>query len=722
MSFILLPFSAFLIFLVCYLAQSNEGIYSKLRVAIVQTLIACAVLAFVYNEIFSTFDGIKSASAIVFWLITATSLAAYLFYQRKTNPLRIAHLSEWKQFLQLKGMSKTAKIVVTCAGLFYIVPLLFLAIYAPPNNFDTHSYHLNRILFWVNNGNLDHFPTQHIFQLYLNVFAEYLVLHTVLLSGSDQFAGLVQFGSFIGSMAAVSLLAKKLGMKPGAQLLAAMFMLTLPIGIFESTSTQVDYVACFFFIAFVYFGFELLEKKRFSTLLAMLLSLVLGGFTKYTILIFAIPFTIYFAVRILLRYKFIYAAKVLALSIGLFLIIFTPFFLRNYALFGSVMSPPEQTRLFAEKIPVDKHGFLFTVSGIVKNASLHMSLPNTAYNQLIELGIRQFHEAIGVDIDDPALRLDWFRVRYSVHEDMAANTFHFWLMIIASLPLFFLRGRWEVKWLWLCALLGFVLFCTLLKFQLWSSRTHMPFFAIGAVLVSYIFSHVYRWKILLIAMPLFMLSSVFVYGNPNKALVPIVYLTQNFLAHIPVAICSPDPAQTKRFRDQLSSYYTIADGQTCHPLKSWPGYGERLRVFRMLDKLGYYNEDKTATVFATERDKSYFLSHQLDYESFKPLLNHIDGDRKNIGVLFRNDFGFYHYWAAAATKVTNPGQMQYIRYRREFASLPNAQKPFYYDYVLADDAGLAEKFIPKANIDTIYKAPLLCLVKLKRKSAERLLF
>lgn len=692
--------------------------YTNIRTAFILSLITNSVIIFFYNELFSAFNAINSKSAFIFWLMEVLLLSGILVYLNAVGKITFSRLASLRNALVFKGLSRTNKIIAVAALVFFVLPLLFLTVYSPPNNFDAHSYHLNRILIWTNNGNLDHFPTEHIQQLYLNVFAEYLVLDSVLLSGSDRFAGLIQFGSFIGSLAGTSLLAKKMGMKADGQLLAAAFLLTLPIGIFESTSTQVDYIACFFFITFVYFGFELLEKKTLLTLMAFLFSLIFGGFTKYTIFIFAIPFTLYFAFRLLNQYGFLYAIKVLTLAVVLMTFIFAPFFYRNYELFSNIMSPPEDTRFFTERLPVTKHSVLYTLSGTIKNAGLHFGLPNTGFNKFIEANINAVHQWMGVDINDLGLGLDHFAIRYSVHEDMVPNTIHFWLIGLATITLFFLRKNWNIKWLWILAVLGFVLFSTLLKFQLWSTRTHMPFFAMGGILVAYVYSKVLELKITWLIAPLMLLSSVFVFGNPNKALIPVGYFSKKMLGHVPVAICATDSTQEKMFQKYLKPYYIFSGNDKCHQLKEWPDYGKRLKIFTLLDKSGYYNEERFSTVFTMDRVKSYFLSHPDNYTNFKPLLDHIDGENKNIGVLFDRGNGFYHYWGAIATKLKNPGRMDYIRYKKEFLILKNVRKKFCYDYILGDNIHLLKSFMPKENIDTIYQMPMLYLVKLKNVSCR----
>ncbi|GGM74597.1 hypothetical protein GCM10010967_02580 [Dyadobacter beijingensis] len=720
MGIFLLLISFACIFTIFFL-RSQAGLYTNLRRAFIFSLIAQAGIIFVYNEIASFFNAINTTSALIFWSLEALAMLGLVYYQHRSGQIDPGRLSELGTALRLKGFGRTHQLVIGFVALFYLLPLLFLAIYAAPNNFDSHMYHLNRILIWIYNSNLDHFPTMHLQQLYLNVFAEYLVLDTVLLSGTDQFSGLIQFGAFIGSICGISLIAKKFDLGRDGQLLASICFLTLPIGIFESTSTQVDLCACFFFIAFIYFGFELLERKSTIALVAMMQSLAFGGFSKYTILIFAIPFAIYFGVRILMQYRIAYAAKVLAVALALMAVTFSPFFYRNYSLFGHVMSPLRNTPFASEELPANKHSVRYTLSNVIKNAGLNIGLPITSFNRALDDKIRAFHDAIGVNIDDPDLSIDPFSVKYSVHEDMIPNTIHFWLIVGAGILLLFSPVKRDIKWFWTCSALGFLLFCTLMKFQLWSTRTQMPLFAMGAIMIACVYGLKLRWKAVYLIVPLLLLSLPFVYGNPSKELVSINFVTRKALGHIPIAICQSSEAVGKVYEKYLSEYYEFPGKDGCHPLKRWPDYAERTKVFSLLEEAGYYDEDRTSNIISMHRDRAYFLSNPDNYLSYKSLLPHIRPDR-NVGVMFRRNVGFYHFWSATSNQVERPGQMDYIRYMKELSPLKNAQKKFCYNYVLSDDPTLIDSFIPKGNIARIYSSELFHLVELKQESCEKILF
>ena len=68
-------------------------------------------------------------------------------------------------------------------------------------------------------------------------------------------------------------------------------------------------------------------------------------------------------------------------------------------------------------------------------------MPSTAVNLSIEKAVRNLHDKMGVDIDDPALRLDGFQVGYSVHEDMVPNTFHFLLILVGRMSFLYRNAK-----------------------------------------------------------------------------------------------------------------------------------------------------------------------------------------------------------------------------------------------------------------------------------------
>ncbi|MCF2443520.1 glycosyltransferase family 39 protein [Dyadobacter sp. CY345] len=604
--------------------------------------------------------------------------------------------------------------------MLYVVPLVLLIAIVPPNNFDAHSYHLSRIIEWLGNGNVDHFPTRHIQQLYHNIFGEYLVMHTFLLAGSDGFAGFVQFFASIGSIFGVSLLAKKLGASTRAQTLCAILLLTLPIGILESTTVQVDYVACFFFISFIYFGHDAIEFPRAETLVAMALSLAFGAFSKYTILMYALPFSIYFGITFFRKLGFTQTIKILGLFTLILTLVFLPFMSRNYQFFGNVLSPVEGYGLEVEKLSVEDFSLLATISGIIKNLSLHLGLPFNNYNVYLEKLITTAHGIIGFNVNDQRYGMDIFTVRFDVHEDMVPNNIHFIILTTSFIALFFASRATRLKWLAFCAFIGFVIFCTMMVFQLWSTRTHMPFFAMGCVVSGILFERLLKSNTVYLSVFLIIASLGYVMGNPSKPLLPLKYYSKKFLNYIPVAICPENEQQEQGVKLRLGSFYeTNANESNCFVLKTNPKENDRQAIFKTLDSLGYYNDEKYETVFELSKEKMYFLSHPGDYENFKEIIPILENVKGNVGILFEKGNGFYHYWAVAQPAKANFGQMKYIGYRPRYAQLENAKKEFNYSYVLGDNPKLLSSCYAKRLIDTVYHSKSFYLAKLKVASGDK---
>ena len=108
---------------------------------------------------------------------------------------------------RLDGITKA--LLLGCAFIAILVGIT--ALIAPPSNTDAMSYHMPRIVMWINNHNVRFFPTANYTQIIYGAFAEYSIMHTMLLWGSDRFANMIQFICFLGCPVAVSYIVKLTG-------------------------------------------------------------------------------------------------------------------------------------------------------------------------------------------------------------------------------------------------------------------------------------------------------------------------------------------------------------------------------------------------------------------------------------------------------------------------------------------------------------------------------
>lgn len=458
---ILLPLIAFLLF---WAASYRAAHDRSLRRSFLCASLAWAAAVAVSTEALSTLTALTRPGVSLFWLLVIASLAAYLYQ------IKPAQISEEKTRTP-NLLAAERLLVFGITGIVLTVGLIAFA--APPNNWDSMTYHMARVAHWVQNQTAAFYPTGVTRQLWASPWAEYAVAHFQILLQSDRLANLIQWWSMIGSLIGVSLIAKMLGAGRPGQLLSAALCATLPVGILEASSTQNDYAAAFFCVSFVYFGLNLMQRLCRWPAVWCALSLGLGFLTKSTTAVFLLPFIGWLAFSGFQKHqgKFI---KVFALFIIGLLLFNAPQFMRNYTLSGNILSLASESKSVKNET--------YTLQAVASNAlrylGLNLCTPNENLNKSIAAAIRNIHQRIGWDVIDPRYSFgEEYKIEQYIHEDNTGNTALTILFIVTVLLLaIFHRGikQQEIK-IYLAALLaGFFLFCLLLKWQPWGNRLLLP--------------------------------------------------------------------------------------------------------------------------------------------------------------------------------------------------------------------------------------------------------
>jgi hypothetical protein len=379
-----------------------------------------------------------------------------------------------------------------------VLPVGVTALAAAPNNWDSLTYHLPRVLHWIQNRSLENYPTSIPRQLTLSPGAEILLGHLRLLSGSDRLWNLLQWTSWIGCIVAASGVAGRLGGGRTTQIAAAVFAATLPMAILQASSTQNDLVVAFWLLGFVNF---LLRSRELDSAAADSVlagsSLALAVLTKATAYLFALPFLPWLGIS-LFRRRGWRALGPLALAGGIVLLVNAGPFVRNTALFGSPLGTDYGT-VNAARTPV------VLLSNLARNLALHLSLPSENWNRFLEGGVESFHRAFGVGVNDP--RSTWRGAEFHVpaglsgtsrpdseealfamfHDGRAGNPIHLvllaaaWVVLLARREL---RERRSVRAYLAAATAGVLLFCLVLRWQPWNARLQLPMFLLAAPLAA----------------------------------------------------------------------------------------------------------------------------------------------------------------------------------------------------------------------------------------------
>jgi len=414
------------------------------------------------TELLSLFTALDRPFLAAGWSIVAIALALPL--------LRAASLPAPPE---VPTLARGEGVMVTAiAGILACTCLI--AVVSPPNNNDSLTYHMSRVMHWAQQGSVAHFPTNILRQLELNPWAEFAILHFQILSGGDHLANLVQWFSMAGCLIGVSALAGLFGASRRGELLAALLAATLPMAILQSSNTQNDLVVSFWLVCFVFFG--LLSQREGSPKWVILMSLSLGLaiLTKGTAYLFAFPFALWFLVGDLRRSwreawpKYLSLALImLALNLG--------HFQRNYRLFQNPLHSGTERYSNSYLTPG------VVLSNLSRNVALHLLTPSAAANGYLTGALASFHSILGVGLDDPATTWPGTSIAGRIlapHEDSSGNPLHLVLfLLVSALLVGGAHRKWSVPYV-AALFAGFLLFCIMLRWQPWHSRLQLPLFVL----------------------------------------------------------------------------------------------------------------------------------------------------------------------------------------------------------------------------------------------------
>ena len=223
-------------------------------------LVITIIFAFLYGK--NKYDRtLETISVVKVFQNVANPYSKNAVIQLKKNGNDKLFLNSDDSFLKNAGKksasekSKSEKaliwIMLAILGILSLV-LLFGAIFTVPYNYDSMTYHLARIGYWIDHKSVAHYITNIDRQVYSPVLAEYNLLHMMLLSGNDTFLNFFQYFCMFAAAYFIYKCAQKLGVNRLFSLFGAFIFMLMPLTISQSITTQNDLFAALIFILFVY--------------------------------------------------------------------------------------------------------------------------------------------------------------------------------------------------------------------------------------------------------------------------------------------------------------------------------------------------------------------------------------------------------------------------------------------------------------------------------------
>lgn len=465
-----------LLFVVALTYMVKQPFATSWRASFLIASVVWGVYLAAVTEILSLFRLLTVVSVFACWMTLAIALQAYAFWLLARG--RYPWIRRDRGAFSL-SLNVLVGAVIALAGLSLVI-----AVVAPPNTPDTFTYHLARVVHWIQDESLRPYPTNYLSQLFQPPWAEYVFLHLHLLTGGDALDGTVQWFSFVGCIIGVSLIAKELGAGRHGQVYAAVCAATIPMAIVQASSTQNDLVLAYWLVCAVYVFLVCIERPSRVAIFGVGASLGLAALTKGVAYVDLAPFLLLFTVAMIRRrgwhaWRPLVAVALLALALNL------GYYARNLQWSGNPLGPLETTSAFRNSA--------FTPDvlalNIGRNLAVQFGTPDHQLNLILNGAVYHAFESMGLDPNDPRAAMQnsptfllrgehglWLSDGYTV------NPLHLLLTLCAlALCVFTARLRRRRLLIYFAALVGaFLLFSFYFRWQAGGARLMLGLFVLAA--------------------------------------------------------------------------------------------------------------------------------------------------------------------------------------------------------------------------------------------------
>jgi hypothetical protein len=485
---LLLPFVCFLILLMIIYGKNDP---QSFLLNSIKSVILISVYSWFNIEILSLFKGLNYFNISFSWILFTSILILYLLKNKNiVSRFNIRILTVFQVWTLLSIVQKTTSVLCfSFIGVLFAQGLAFA-----PNNWDSQTYHLARIIHWFNHGDLSFFPTHIVRQLYQPPFGEYLIMHSMALTKGDAFAFSIQWCYYIFSVLGVMQITSYFIKDRFIILFSGIIALFIPEAVLQATSTQNDIVNSFFILASIVFFAETILKPTTTNFIYIGLTIGLAFLTKALAYIYIPVIGVLFIVLYLKQNHKKTTLKnyirYISITLGLIFILNFNHSFNNYKLSNNIFGTNKQE---SKDYALENKSPISILSNMTKNIGLHADpifIRNTG-NRILE----KLHLVMHYDLNKPGNNYKGMQFSCNPglknHEDCQPNFIHFLSIIftILILTFSFLKNRknnqTNIQFYYSMTItLCFILFCILFKWQPWNTRIQLPLFFLFSPMIA----------------------------------------------------------------------------------------------------------------------------------------------------------------------------------------------------------------------------------------------
>ncbi len=263
----------------------------------------------------------------------------------------------------------------------------------PPQTWDTLNYHMARVAHWAQMAAVRPYATGIEIQNSMPPGAEILYLQSYVLAGGDHWVNFVDWFATLVTAVGVSLVAARLGAGRRGQLMASLFMLTLPMAIVQAGSTMTDIILALWVLgaAAELVDLPVGEGESTRSLACVGLAAGLAIVTKPTAFAYLVPLSLWTLAILVKAPGWGQRFKLAGLGIGLILIVNLGYFTREARLYGNPIAPSER---ITEHSNPWLGGRAF-VSNMLRNVAYQLATPSPYINKAVALAVIDAHKVLG---------------------------------------------------------------------------------------------------------------------------------------------------------------------------------------------------------------------------------------------------------------------------------------------------------------------------------------
>jgi hypothetical protein len=419
------------------------------------------------------------------------------------------------------------------AGVAFALFLGVISLQAPAFVWDCKTYHVPRVLTWVQDRSLRPFPTSDVRRVAYAPGAEIDSTILYLLDGSDEPINLPSWFSVVTAAILASFVAELLvkllmertarawppEMASRAGVLAFLLVLTIPEGLIQAISTENDSVAAMWNLSLACTVVLFIRQPANLFYAAGIgLSVALGICTKVTTFISATPFLVGVFGMLMLRRVYRPAMKLAAVCVVAVALINGPWWMRNERVFGHFLGPASvNVANVNPSFSLDRG-----VANIFRNLSLYTATPSQRVTKVLDNAFRALVGCTGRPLDDPNSIVPYQDGRFTLHfafpgpAEMGSGdglgNVHAWLifgaaLIIAGFPLRNAFGFYAA-----CVIIGFCLSCVYLRWHIWIFRLHVTYFVLAMPVVAIAFAATSRRVFVVLIAGLCLVNALLILG------------------------------------------------------------------------------------------------------------------------------------------------------------------------------------------------------------------